>query len=171
MVPAARIAAQRQGQAPRFSGESLTYHPSLLGAYLMVLSFAYAQRDRHGTLTPQMWCFAGFGFAYLFTHYVKEENLLSMWDVLDENFGLMLVWGDLSRAVLLSLPGFWIVDEPRHSAPRPGSTDGVLLIALASSGNELAEGCTSNATAGDIWGRPATIGALLVSGWWGIGAS
>jgi hypothetical protein len=44
------------------------YQPSLIGVYLIILSFAYAQYERHGVITPQMWCFVGFWFAYLFTH-------------------------------------------------------------------------------------------------------
>ncbi len=90
------------------------YQPSLIGVYLIVLSFAYAQLDRHGVITPQMWCFAGFWFAYLFMHYVKQEFMLSTWDVIAENFGLMLVWGDLVYVPFFyCLPGFWIVDETR----------------------------------------------------------
>jgi delta14-sterol reductase len=150
------------------------YHPSLLGAYLMVLSFAYAQRDRHGMLTPQMWCFVGFWFAYLFTHYVKEENLLSMWDVLDENFGLMLVWGDLVYVPFFyPLPGFWIVDETTPFSTVAWVTlAAFFFIALAIfRGANWQKDYFKRDPQAIIWGRPArTIGGkLLVSGWWGIG--
>ena len=30
---------------------------------------------------------------YLFTHYRDEAGTLSMWDIIAEKFGLMLVWG------------------------------------------------------------------------------
>jgi delta14-sterol reductase len=108
------------------------YQPSLLGVYLIVLSFASAQYDRHGMITPQMWCFVGFWFAYLFTHYVKEEFMLSTWDIIDENFGFMLVWGDLVYVPFFyPLPGFWIVDEttPFTTAQWMGLTT-FFLIAL-----------------------------------------
>ena len=49
------------------------YVPSLIGVYLIVLAFPYAQYNRHGFITPQMWCFVGFWFAYLFTLYALTE--------------------------------------------------------------------------------------------------
>ena len=150
------------------------YQPSLLGVYLIVLSFAYAQYDRHGIITPQMWCFVGFWFAYLFTHYVKEEFMLSTWDITDENFGFMLVWGDLLYLPFFyPLPGFWIVDETTPFAP--AQLIGLIvffLIALTifRSANWQKERFKRDPQA-NIWGKPAqTIGEkLLVSGWWGIG--
>ena len=150
------------------------YQPSLLGVYLIVLSFAYAQYDWRGIITPQMWCFVGFWFAYLFTHYVKEEFMLSTWDITDENFGFMLVWGDLLYLPFFyPLPGFWIVDETTPFAPaRLIGLIVFFLIALTifRSANWQKERFKRDLQA-NIWGKPAqTIGEkLLVSGWWGIG--
>jgi delta14-sterol reductase len=150
------------------------YQPSLLGVYLIVLSFAYAQYDRHGLITPQMWCFVGFWFAYLFTHYVKEEFMLSTWDIIAENFGFMLVWGDLVYVPFwYSLPGFWIVDTIRPFTPAQWiGLCAFFLLALAvfRGANWQKDHYKRNPQA-RIWGKPAqTIGGrLLVSGWWGIG--
>lgn len=150
------------------------YQPSLIGVYLMVLSFAYAQYDRHGVVTPQTWLFVGFWFAYLFTHYVKEENLLSMWDVITENFGFMLVWGDLVYVPFLySLPGFWIVDETaRFTTAQWMGLTAFFLVALTifREANWQKDRYKQDPHA-KIWGKPAkTIGGkLLISGWWGIG--
>jgi Delta14-sterol reductase len=150
------------------------YRPSLLGIYLIVLSFAYAQRDRHGVITPQMWCFVGFWFAYLVTTYLREENLLSMWDVTTENFGLMLVWGDLIYVPFwYSLPGFWIVDEttPFTTAQWMGLTVFFLIALTIFQGANWQKGRYKRDPNTKIWGRPAKTlgGKLLVSGWWGIG--
>jgi delta14-sterol reductase len=150
------------------------YQPSLLGAYLVVLSFAYAQHERHGVITPQMWCFVGFWFAYLFTHYVKEEFMLSTWDVTTENFGFMLVWGDLVYVPFwYPLPGFWIVDQttPFTTAQWVALTAFfALCLAVFRGANWQKEHYRRNPQA-RIWGKPArSIGdKLLVSGWWGIG--
>lgn len=150
------------------------YQPSLLGVYLIVLSFAYAQNDRHGIITPQMWCFVGFWFGYLFTNYVKEENLLSMWDVTTENFGFMLVWGDLVYLPFwYSLPGFWIVDEttPFTTAQWVGLTAFFLVALTIFRGANWQKDHFKRDPHAQIWGKPArTIGGqLLISGWWGIG--
>ncbi len=150
------------------------YQPSLLGVYLIVISFAYAQFERHGAITPQMWCFVGFWFAYLFMHYVNQEFMLSTWDITDENFGFMLVWGDLVYLPFLySLPGFWIIDETTpFSTLQWALLTAFFLIALTLcfQANWQKERFKRDPQA-KIWGKPAkTIGGkLLISGWWGIG--
>ncbi len=162
---------------PRWLGVDIKlfmYQPSLIGVYLIVLSFAYAQWELHGSITPQMWCFVFFWFTYLFSHYVKEEFMLSTWDVLSENFGFMLVWGDLVYVPFLySLPGWWIVTDTEPFS----AFEVALLVAfhLASlyvfrEANWQKERYKRNREA-PIWGkRPETIGGrLLVSGFWGLG--
>ena len=150
------------------------YQPSLLGVYLVVLSFAYAQYDRHGFITPQMWCFVSFWFAYLFTHYVKEEFMLSTWDITDENFGFMLVWGDLVYVPFLyALPGFWIVDNivPFTTTQWLAlSTFFLITLTLFRGANWQKEHFKRDSQA-KIWGKPTRTlgGKLLISGWWGIG--
>jgi delta14-sterol reductase len=150
------------------------YQPSLIGAYLLCVSFAFAQWDRHGFVTPQMLCLCGFWFTYLFSHYVKEEFMLSTWDVMAENFGFMLVWGDLAYVPFLySLPAWWMVD-----ATAPFST-GALVALIAFHFAALAIFRQSNwqkerfkqDPRAPIWGKPPRLvgGKLLASGYWGIG--
>jgi delta14-sterol reductase len=150
------------------------YQPSLIGVDLIVVAFAFVQRDLHGSLTPQMACLLGFWWAYLFTHYVKEEFMLSTWDVTSENFGFMLVWGDLVYVPFLySLPCWWIA---RHTTPfETWQWLGLSVLFLGSlwvfrEANWQKERYkrTPEAT---IWGKKPEVvgGRLLASGWWGIG--
>ena len=149
------------------------YHPSLIGVYLMVVSFAYAQHDRYGTITPQTWCLLVFWFFYLFTHYVKEEFMLSTWDVISENLGFMLVWGDLVYVPFLySLPGWWLVSqtEPFATWQWVGlSLFFFFALWVFREANWQKERFKQDRDT-EIWGRPAeTVGGrLLVSGWWGV---
>jgi delta14-sterol reductase len=150
------------------------YQPSLIGVNLVVVSFASAQRDLYGTLTPQMGCLLGFWWAYLFTHYVKEEFMLSTWDVIAEEFGMMLVWGDLVYVPFLySLPCWWVVDQTVPFSL--WQSVGLSLLCFASlslfrQANWQKERFkrTPNAT---IWGKKPELvgGRLLASGWWGVG--
>ncbi len=150
------------------------YQPSLIGVNLMVAAFASAQRDLYGAITPQMGCLLGFWWAYLFTHYVKEEFMLSTWDVIAEKFGMMLVWGDLVYVPFLySLPCWWLVDETTPFSV--GQCAALSLVCLGSlwvfrEANWQKERFkrTPEAT---IWGKKPELvgGKLLASGWWGIG--
>lgn len=150
------------------------YQPSLIGAYLVNCSFAFAQWERHGFVTPQMLCLCFFWFTYLFSHYVKEEFMLSTWDVLAENFGFMLVWGDLTYVPFLySLPGWWMVDA---TGPFSAGALAALVafhfaaLAIFRQSNWQKERFKQDRTA-PIWGKPPRLvgGKLLASGYWGIG--
>ena len=150
------------------------YQPSLIGVYLFVLAFANLQFDQTGTLTPQMVCFVAFWNVYLWTHYVKEEFMLSTWDVIAENFGFMLVWGDLVYVpYLYCLPGWWIAAE---TTPWPTwawaslAAFATLSMVIFRTANWQKERYKRDREA-LIWGRKAEAvgGRLLVSGWWGVG--
>jgi delta14-sterol reductase len=150
------------------------YQPSLIGAYLLNVSFAFAQWDRHGFVTPQMLCLCFFWFTYLFTHYVKEEFMLSTWDVMAENLGFMLVWGDLTYLPFLySIPGWWMVDATESFS----TTTLALLVAfhfaalaIFRQSNWQKARFKQDPTA-PIWGRPPRLvgGKLLAAGYGGIG--
>jgi Delta14-sterol reductase len=149
------------------------YQPSLIGANLLIVAFAFAQYDLHQVVTPQTWCLLAFWWAYLFSHYVKEEFMLSTWDITSENFGFMLVWGDLVYLPFLySLPGWWLVDQTTPFA----TWQWLSLCAICGvsmwvfrEANWQKERYKRDPEK-RIWGRPpVTIGGLLVSGFWGIG--
>ncbi len=150
------------------------YQPSLIGVNLLVVSFASAQRDLHGGITPQMGCLLGFWWAYLFTHYVKEEFMLSTWDVIAERFGMMLVWGDLVYVPFLySLPCWWVVDDAAPFSPWPSvglTTLYVASLSLFRQANWQKERFKRRPDA-PIWGKKPELvgGRLLASGWWGVG--
>jgi delta14-sterol reductase len=150
------------------------YHPSLIGLALLVAAFAYRQVEVHGSVSPQMGLYALFWWGYLFTHYLKEEFMLSIYDIIEERFGLMLVWGDLVYVPFFySITGWWLID-----AVEPWPTWALLAVGifyllalgLFRSANWQKSRFKKDADA-IIWGAPAQTlgGRLLVSGWWGIG--
>jgi Ergosterol biosynthesis ERG4/ERG24 family len=47
-------------------------------------------------------------------HYLHEMGVLSMWDVIAEEFGFMLLWGDLVLVPFFyCIGGWWLVGDPR----------------------------------------------------------
>jgi delta14-sterol reductase len=162
---------------PRFLGVDLkmfAYEPSLIGLGLLVTAFAYAQFETYGTITPQMGLFQMFWWIYLATHYYYEEFMITTWDVIAEDFGFALIWGDLVLVPFFySIGGWTLLDDVE-----PTSTGTILAIGalyalglwIFRSSNAQKHRFKKDANA-MIWGAPAeTIdGKLLVSGWWGIG--
>ncbi len=150
------------------------YRPSLIGVYLIVLSFANSQYDRHGIVTPQTWLFVAFWLVYLLRWASKEGNLLTMWDVTTEKFGFMLIFGDLVYVPFwYALPGFWLVDETTSfSTAYLIAVAALFLVSLTifHDANRQKDNFKRDPNI-KIWGKPAkTIGGkLLVSGWWGVG--
>jgi delta14-sterol reductase len=150
------------------------YQPSLLGVNLVVAGFASADRDLHGAVRAPMLLLLAFWCAYLFTHYVKEEFMLSTWDVTSENFGFMLVWGDLVYVPFLySLPCWWVASrEAAMSTAEIAALVVVFTISLAvfREANWQKERYKRDPSA-TIWGKPPELvgGKLLASGFWGIG--
>ena len=162
---------------PEFMGVDLkvfAYQPSLIGLGVLNVAFAWAQYEQLGHLTPQMLAYQWFWWLYLFTHYWIEDNVLSMWDVIAEKFGFMLLWGDLVLVPFFyCIGGWWLLANPE-----PMPTWRVLAIAALHllglwifRGSNAQKNRFKKDPATKIWGRPAEVlgGRLLISGWWGIG--
>jgi delta14-sterol reductase len=162
---------------PRVFGVDLklwAYEPSLLGFGLLVAAFGYAQFERHGEITPQMGLWLVGWWIYLATHYAQQAFLLSIFDVIEERFGLMLLWGDLVLVPFFySIGGWWLLDQRE-----PVSASGLLAIALLY-GASLWIFRSANAQKWRFKQDPGTViwreqaeaigGKLLISGWWGLG--
>ncbi|MFI5215532.1 MAG: DUF1295 domain-containing protein [Candidatus Limnocylindria bacterium] len=162
---------------PRAFGVDLkmwAYEPSLIGFGLLVAAFGYAQFERHGEITPQMGLWLVGWWIYLATHYWYQDFLLSIWDVIEERFGLMLLWGDLVLVPFFySIGGWYLLDQRK-----PMSRSGLLAIAaLYAASLWMFRGANAQKwrfkqdPGTTIWGEKAEAigGRLLISGWWGIG--
>ena len=150
------------------------YQPSLIGLGLLIAGFAYAQHEQLGHLTPQMLAYQAFWWLYLFTHYRDEPGVLSMYDVIAEKFGFMLVWGDLVLVPFFYCTAGWYL----LANPEPVATPTLLaLIASFTLGLWVFRGANKQKhsfkvnPAAKIWGEAPRLlgGRLLVSGWWGVG--
>jgi delta14-sterol reductase len=162
---------------PRVFGVDLkmwAYEPSLIGLGLLIAGFGYEQYERHGQITPQMGFWLIGWWIYLATHYAQQDFLLSIWDVIEERFGLMLLWGDLVLVPFFySIAGWTLIDQRK-----PMGTAALLGLAVLY-GVSLWMFRSANAQKwrfkqdpkAVIWGEQSEAigGRLLISGWWGIG--
>lgn len=154
--------------------KTFAYQPSLIGLGILVAAFAVAQVETHGTLTPQMALYAAFWWVYLLTHYRDEAGVLSMYDIIAEKFGFMLLWGDLVLVPFFYCAAGWVLLDQTEPMSWP------LLLAITAvyalgmwifrGANKQKHRFKTEPEAA-IWGAPPRLvgGRLLVSGWWGLG--
>lgn len=82
---------------PFFLGLNLkffSYRPSMAGWLAVNLSFLCKQYATLGFITSRMLLYQLATAWYIWDYFVHEPKMLSTWDIIAENFGLMLVWGD-----------------------------------------------------------------------------
>ena len=154
--------------------KTFAYQPSLIGLGILVAAFGYAQHEQLGHLTPQMIAYQAFWWLYLLTHYRDEPGILSMYDVIAEKFGFMLVWGDLVLVPFFYCTAGWFL---LHNPEPMGALPLLAIIATFSLGLWVFRGANKQKhtfkvnPSAPIWGAPPQLlgGRLLVSGWWGVG--
>lgn len=162
---------------PHFLGVDLkmfAYRPSLIGLAVLNASFAVVQWERTGTLTTAMAVYQVMTFAYVFNYFQFEYGMLHTWDVIAENFGWMLVWGDYVLVPFFYCISGWFLLDPAHDVP---AWTAVALAVTYGAGMWIFRGANEQKDrfkrdpSAPIWGRtPETIGGrILVSGFWGIG--
>ena len=144
------------------------------GLSILNAAFAWTQYEQLGTLTPQTIAYVSFWWLYMTSHYWYEAGVLSMWDVIAEKFGFMLVWGDYAFVPFAySIVGWYLVD---HTEPLPVWATAALPVMFAlglwifRGANQQKHEFKRNRDV-RIWGKKAEAldGKILVSGFWGIG--
>ncbi len=151
-----------------------SYRPSLVGLMVVAIACAARQCEASGGITLAMALWLGMVIFYLFNYFQFEHGMLHTWDIIEERFGWMLVWGDyVLLPFFYSLPGL-LLAESGGDVPMPLA---LFCVALYVFGFWLFRGANQQKHAFRrdpsvrIWGRPArTIDKrLLVSGFWGVG--
>ncbi|CAD8143528.1 unnamed protein product [Paramecium pentaurelia] len=151
------------------------YEPSLIGLQIFLLSFAEYQYNTYSTLSINMILFQVFWFMWLITHYIREDFMLSTWDIIAENFGFMLVWGDIVYLPYLYCIGGWYLGDFVQNSPTIYLIFITLLhvtsLYMYRDSNWQKDRYRRLGDKAIIWNKkPQTLqNKLLISGWWGIG--
>jgi delta14-sterol reductase len=152
------------------------YQPSLIGLALINLSLAEAQIDFYGALTPGMICYQIFWYFYLLTHYIREDFMLWTFDIIEDHFGFMLVWGDMIYVPFLySIAGWFAADGFHRPLSIPWLIFTFILYFIGHyifrESNWQKFDVRKYGSQVKIWGKPAKLleSRLLISGFWGIG--
>jgi delta14-sterol reductase len=165
---------------PTFFGEDMKFfwlRPSMMGWIMLNIGWAATQVNERGSLSHGMLLTQLFNLAYVVDYFYVEACMTSTWDIIAENFGFMLVFGDtMFIQFVFSIPAWLLCKQPPVTAP--AALDHVSIAACIATfaigyfifrvSNKQKHDFKANASC-LIWGRPAkTIGGrLLVSGFWG----
>jgi len=151
--------------------------PGLIGWVMVNYSLAAQQNELPGGITTPMCLVFAFQFLYVADYFWHEEAILTTWDIKNEKFGWMLVWGDLVWVPFTyTLQAYYLLSHP-HELPLWGSAAIVILnlvgYGIFRGANWQKHLFRSNPEA-PVWGKKAEYirtqrgSLLLTSGWWGI---
>ncbi|MEA2754342.1 MAG: Delta14-sterol reductase, partial [Aliidongia sp.] len=71
-----------------------SYRPSLIGLALFNIACATYQREATGTTNLAMALYLGMSLIYVANYFQFEYGMIFTWDIVEERFGWMLIWGD-----------------------------------------------------------------------------
>ncbi len=150
------------------------YRPSLIGLFVINASFAVVQWEHDGQLSTAMILYQAFTAIYVFNYFQFEYGMLHTWDIVQERFGFMLVWGDLAFVPFAySVVGWYLLDrtEPLSTIATIGLPMMFVLGLWIFRGANQQKDEFKRDPSVRIWGKPAETlgGRILVSGFWGIG--
>jgi len=151
--------------------------PGLILWVLLNTSFAYVQYQVYGFVSTSMILVWVFQMFYILDYFWNEEAILTTMDIKHENFGFMLVFGDLVWVPMTySLQAHYLIDHV-HTLPWWGA---VLIIGVNFLGlyifravNSQKHNFRKDPENAVIWGKKAEYfetdqgNKLLLSGFWG----
>lgn len=151
-----------------------SYRPSMTGWLLINISFLMKQYDLLGFVTGRMLLYQVLTAWYIWDYFVHETKMVYTWDIIEEHFGFMLVWGDYVFIPFgFSVQNFFLL---RNTAPL-SYVEIWIILAIFAVGYAVFRGANSQKhrfkadPTASVWGKPPiTIGGrLLASGFWGMG--
>lgn len=159
---------------------------AMMGWAIIVLSYAAAQHELHGSVGNAMLVCVGLQLVYIFKFFWWEGGYFNSLDIMHDRFGFYICWGVCAwLPSVYTLAGIYLVDHPGDLSI-PGALAitafGLLCIWVNYAADEQRQRVRATGGETKIWGRePELIHAtytpadgqprqnlLLASGWWGV---
>eukprot|EP01018_Ginkgo_biloba_P016368 Gb_23634 [translate_table: standard] len=161
---------------PQFFGIDLKFffiRAGMIGWLLINLSVAAKNFEQKGFLSLAMILYQIFSLLYVMDYFWYEEYMTSTWDIIAENLGFMLVFGDLVWIPFtFSIQGWWLLTH-KASLTRAAAILNVLIFMIGYRvfrGSNKQKHIFKKDPTAYIWGQPPKVigGKLLASGYWGV---
>jgi delta14-sterol reductase len=151
------------------------YRVGMLFWLVLNLSFLAKQLQEHGTTTLRMLSFQFMTGFYVLDYFWNEPKMLTTWDIINEEFGHMLVFGDyVFIPFVFCFQCLFLTDLPEFKYPLIEC--GVILVLFAvgyhifRTANSQKNSFKVDPNAPINGKKPETFeGKLLISGYWGLG--
>lgn len=162
---------------PRILGvdmKEFAYTPTMMQWLVINLCALAVHYEKYDTVHAGMFLYQAFTFVYIVDYFYFEHAILSIYDIIEERFGFMLIWGDyVWIGFVFPLNAYiFLVDDTRVLATWQIAALVALFVTgfVIFRGTNLQKATIKANRAALVWGRPAEYvdGKLLVSGWWGI---
>jgi 7-dehydrocholesterol reductase len=159
---------------------------AMMGWSIILLSYAAAQIEAHGSLSTSMLVCVGLQVIYIFKFFWWEGGYFNSLDIMHDRFGFYIAWGVCAwLPIVYTIHGLYLVDHPRDLGwfgTIALFALGLLAIRINYAADEQRQRVRATGGETEIWGRkPQLIHArytpadgqprenlLLVSGWWGV---
>lgn len=160
---------------PHFMGIDLKFffvRAGMMGWLFINLSL-FSESIQAGNANLSVILYQLFCALYVIDYFVHEEFMTSTWDVIAENLGFMLVFGDLVFIPFtFSIQGWWL----RRNKVELSKVVALINCLIFLIGYQIFRGANKQKHVfkkdpkAPIWGKPPKVigGKLLVSGYWGI---
>ncbi|GLJ25542.1 hypothetical protein SUGI_0489190 [Cryptomeria japonica] len=161
---------------PQFLGIDLKFffiRAGMIGWLVINLSVAAKTFEQNGSLGIAMILYQSFTLFYVMDYFWYEEYMTSTWDIIAENLGFMLVFGDLVWIPFtFSIQGWWLLTH-KADITKAAAILNVLVFIIGYRvfrGSNKQKHIFKKDPTTHIWGEPPKVigGKLLASGYWGI---
>lgn len=161
---------------PQFMGIDLKFffvRAGMIGWVVINLSVAAKALQQKDPFSLSMTLYQIFCLLYVMDYFWYEEYMTSTWDIIAENLGFMLVFGDLVWIPFtFSIQGWWLLTH-KPDLTKAAAVLNVLIFIIGYRvfrGSNKQKHIFKKDPTARIWGEsPKVIGGkLLASGYWGI---
>ncbi|KAG2379072.1 hypothetical protein C9374_007710 [Naegleria lovaniensis] len=165
---------------PHFFGfeiKEFSYRPAFAMMSVLNLSYLFEQIRLYGFASPNLMTFQAISFFYTIDAFVFEYGMIYMFDIIEENFGFMLVFGDyMWMPFVFTLQNLYLINDLSYNPIQTYANIGIFIIGYIIFRGANNQKFVYRQDPKKVWLgliEPITLETsrdrkLLISGFWGV---